>query len=302
MQSPVLLIGFNRPDRLRAALDSIRDAAPRELYIAIDGPRGDSDEPRVAACQAIAREVAWAPTHTLFRPKNLGCQNAVVGAVSWFFSSVDAGVIIEDDSIPDPSFYRFCDELLARYAHEPRLLAIAGESRVPHEVIDDLFSYRFTYMGPAGAWATWSDRWHSFTETRSDRRPLALFRRLKNSDHSRLSLRAHWLGLMAANRTSVMDSWAYPFMVEGISSRRLTATPNVNLVIDEGVGDSASHMEYADRLAQPAGTLTFPLSHPPEIAVDDQSEIWSTHHEVNSGFSGLVGSGSRFARRILRRR
>lgn len=302
MEQPVLLIGFNRPDRLRAALESIRVAKPRALFIAIDGPRHASDEPRVAECRDIARAIDWIPTETLFHRENLGCQNAVIAAVSWFFSAVDAGIIIEDDAIPDPTFYAYCDHMLSMYEDEPRVLAVAGESRVPPEAVDASSSYRFTYMGAAGAWATWGDRWRSFTGRRRDQHLVSLFRELGDSEHSSISLRLHWLALMVANRTSAMDSWAYPFMIEGLLSRRLTITPNVNLVADKGVGDAASHMQERDRFAQPAGALAFPLVHPEQVAVDPTAERWSTHHEVTPGILGLVPSGARFARRLARLR
>lgn len=300
MNSPVLVIGFNRPHRLEAALDSVRNSEARAVFVAIDGPRGAADVQGVDECVEVARSIDWAPAQLRIRDRNLGCQRGVVDAVSWFFDTEESGIIVEDDSVPDPSFYPFCAELLDRYAGVPEVLAIAGESRVPTYLTPSQSSYRFSYMGPAGAWATWRDRWQSFTLRRLDRDPIRLFRSLGGSDHGAILLRAHWTALALANRTRAMDSWAYPFMLEGIASRRLTATPNVNLVDDRGVGDDARHMASADALAQPHGAIGFPLQHPATMAVDLAAEKWSNRHEVASGPVQLARSGARFLQRLAK--
>ena len=300
MNAPVLVIGFNRPERLDVALKAVREARAPVVYIAIDGPRNADEAKLVGECRAVAESVDWAPVRTSFQERNLGCQRGVIDAVSWFFTHEDRGVIVEDDSVPDQSFFPFCDELLERYADDHRVLAIAGESRVPAAVVSPEFSYRFSHMGPAGAWATWRDRWLSFVSSRIDRRPLRLLTALGHGDYAAPWLRLHWSALSLANRTSAMDSWAYPFMLEGIVNHRLTATPNINLVDDQGVGDAASHMLDGDALAQPHGALDFPLRHPEDVALDEAAEAWSIRNEVSSGPAHLVQSGTRFLRRLAR--
>jgi hypothetical protein len=300
--APVLVIGFNRPERLRAALEAVMASEPRRLYIAIDGPRTASDSEAVAATRAVAEaESRTVEKYLRLRETNLGCRLGVIDAVSWFLSAEPEGIIVEDDSIPDISFFRFAGELLARFRDDQNVLSIAGESRVPSSQTNPEWSYRFSLMGPAGAWATWSDRWFSFIDTRID---LSLWRTasaLRASGSASALETAHWTAMMLANRTRVVDSWAYPFMIHGIAKRMLTATPNVNLVDDAGVGGGARHMSSADPLAQEATTLAFPLRHPPFVAVDRHAEAWSDEYEVGATPSGIVRNGAQFGRRFLRR-
>ncbi len=302
MNSAVLIIGFNRPERLTALINRLRDAAPPRVYLAIDGPRNNSDAPRVLAAQNTVAAIDWTDqVFTRFRTTNLGCQHGVIDAVTWFLDAEPEGIIVEDDAVPDLSFFPFCDELLERYRGNERVLAIAGESRVPRTITPTEDAYRFSYMGPAGAWATWTAQWHSFLRNRTDNSPLATFAALAHTDHSNLLRRTHWSALMLANKTRVMDSWAYPFMLYGIANHRLTATPNTNLVADHGIGEDARHMRDGDPLAQPAGSLTWPLSHPPRIAVDTASEQWSNDHEAGAAPRQLAKNALTFVRRSLRR-
>ena len=108
--------------------------------------------------------------------------------------------------------------------------------------------------------------------------------------------------MMTANKTKAVDSWAYPFMIHGLSSGRLTATPNVNLVNDTGVGKDARHMATVDPLAQQTFPVAFPLRHPKFVAIDRRAEAWSNEYEVGATTSGLLNNGVQFGRRVLRRR
>ena len=176
--SPVLVIGFNRPQRLVGVLDRIRESGPPRVYVAIDGPRFREESEAVSQCLDIARSIDWAPVQVRERTRNLGCRNAVIDAVTWLFEQEHEGIIVEDDSVPSASFFPFCDELLHRYRETSSVLAITGESRVPEALTQPSLSYRFSYMGPAGAWATWADRWHDFIGRRTDRSLKATFRTL----------------------------------------------------------------------------------------------------------------------------
>jgi hypothetical protein len=301
LKSPVLVIGFTRPEHLARVLDRVREAAPPRVYVAIDGPRSSAEAPAVLACQNVARGVDWAETELRFRASNLGCQDGVIDAVSWMLSRESEGVVVEDDSIPSHSFFPFCDELLERFRGDDRVLAVSGESRVPSQFLSGDCSYRFTYMGAAGAWATWSDRWRKFVSTRVDKNALRTFRGLKATRHHATLQQAHWAALSLANRTRVMDSWAYPFMLHGMTQQKLTATPNVNLVADHGMGVQASHMQSVDPLNQAAGDLTFPLQHPSLVAVDEVAERWSEANEVGFGAGKMLRNGSIFVKRLVQR-
>src|SRR6266403_1894039 len=129
MRSPVLFLVFNRPNSTRQVFDAIRSARPSKLYIAADGPRANRpleanlcDEVR-----DIALSVDWpCQVNTLFREDNLGCKRGVSEAITWFFDREDEGIILEDDVLPVPTFFRFCDDMLERFRSDTRVSMISG--------------------------------------------------------------------------------------------------------------------------------------------------------------------------------
>ena len=75
----------------------------------------------------IIQEIDWeCDVNTLFREKNLGCKKAVFEAISWFFNNVEEGIIIEDDCIPNDSFFHFCNIMLDKYKYKRQVKAICG--------------------------------------------------------------------------------------------------------------------------------------------------------------------------------
>ena len=114
-KTPVLFLVFNRPDTTIRVFEAIRQGGPRRLYVAADGPRanraGEAD--KVAKVRGIVTAVDWpCVVKTLFQENNLGCKQAVSRAITWFFENEESGIILEDDCLPHPDFFRFCDELL----------------------------------------------------------------------------------------------------------------------------------------------------------------------------------------------
>ena len=131
LDTPVLLLIFNRPRTTKQVFEAVREAKPRSLHIAADGPRshrqGESD--LCEETRALVRSPDWDCTvQTLFRDHNLGCRKAVSQAISWFFENVDEGIILEDDCVPDASFFPYCSQLLARYRDDERVSMIAGSN------------------------------------------------------------------------------------------------------------------------------------------------------------------------------
>ena len=129
--APVALFVFNRPDLTAQVFDVVRAAKPPVLFVSADGPRPDrpDDERLCRETREIVQSVDWpCEVHWNLRDQNLGCGPAMSQGISWVFEHVDRAIILEDDCIPDPTFFPFCDELLERYQDDSRVLQIAGSN------------------------------------------------------------------------------------------------------------------------------------------------------------------------------
>ena len=129
LTSPVLFLIFNRPETTQQVFSAIRKAKPPRLYVAADGPRSDypNEDEKCEHSRKIATNVDWdCEVKTFFRENNLGCKLAASQAIDWFFEQELEGIILEDDCLPDQSFFWFCQELLNRYRDDTRIMHIGG--------------------------------------------------------------------------------------------------------------------------------------------------------------------------------
>jgi hypothetical protein len=100
---PILLIGFNRPEKTQRVFEAVRAAAPQRLYVAADGPRAGvpSDLDRCERTRQVLNEVNWpCQVQQLYQPANLGCKRGVEPAIDWSLRHEERGIILEDDCLP----------------------------------------------------------------------------------------------------------------------------------------------------------------------------------------------------------
>lgn len=161
LTTPVAFIIFNRPDTTERVFAEIAKAKPQKLLVVGDGARANRnvEVAKVAACRAIIERVDW-PCEVLtnFSEINLGCKVRVSSGLDWVFEQVEEAIILEDDCLPDPTFFRFCQEMLARYRDDQRIGMISGDNLQFGRRQNDE-SYYFTKYVHIWGWATWRDRW-----------------------------------------------------------------------------------------------------------------------------------------------
>ncbi|MBC8085601.1 MAG: nucleotide-diphospho-sugar transferase [Hymenobacter sp.] len=277
LDTPVLLLIFSRPDTTRRVFDTIRQARPTRLYVAADGPRPHhpTDAARCAETRAVAQAVDWpCEVFTLFQEQNLNCGLGPITALNWFFSHEEEGIILEDDCVPAPSFYPFCQELLARYRHDTRVMHIGGnnfgsEARGPQP--SGATSYHFSTQRNSWGWATWRRAWslydYQLTGFREAVRTGALDGIFSGPLEKRYRL-AKMAAVLALPQPA--DVWDYQWEYTIAMHSGLYIVPAVNLVGNIGFGNHSTHThDNADTMAAVAATdLPFPLRHPAYVRQD----------------------------------
>jgi hypothetical protein len=303
---PILFIVFNRPDVTAAVFEAIRAARPARLYVAADGPRPDrpEDRERCAETRRVATAVDWpCEVKTLFRDENLGCGEGPSGAITWFFEHEPEGIILEDDVLPDPSFFRYCAELLERYRDEPKVMAIGGGGYFDAASAPET-SYCFCHAFEPWGWASWRRAWRHFDFEMEGLERFLQQRRLRQLVPKGAANEAFWRETLLAtkNDRSIWDyQWAYAIF----KANALVAYPRANLITNLGFRTDATHtvlFKAADThpLANlPVSPLTFPLSHPAALAPDKTAE--ASFYEIRLEVERLspLRQFSRDARRFV---
>lgn len=312
LQTPVVLIAFRRPDVTRRNLEVLRQVRPEQLFIVADGPRPDRpDEARQCeAVRALFDKIDWpAKVERKLADRNLGLEANVELGLDWVFSQVDRAIVLEDDCIPDPSFFRYADELLDRYADDKRVWQIGGDTHlVPQEMFGG-HSYGFSTWASVWGWATWADRWrdhrsefnrdHAGAEDRVDETPrTAPAQRTHTAVPHPDALvteaaRKHFT-FVSTEPDGDRYGWDHHWWVTIMSRQGLSIMPCVNLVEHDGYGEGATHTR-ASKDPEPALSLDFPLEHPPAVELNRDIE-----GELELVLLRTDGRLSRLARRLIR--
>jgi hypothetical protein len=265
MRSPVLFLVFNRPERTAQVFAAIRAAKPPRLYVAADGTRPDrpGEAQRCEETRRVATAVDWpCEVKTLFREHNLGCKRAVAGALDWFFECEEEGVILEDDCVPDLSFFRFCDDLLERYRTDERVALISGDNFQFGRVHGDS-SYYFSRYAHIWGWASWRRTWRHYDR---DIKSWPAFRDgggLEKVFATSPRQVGYWRRHLDAVHRGKIDTWDYQVNFMVWAQRMMTVMPQKNLVRNIGFGTDATHTTEPSKFADMrAEQLDFPLRHP----------------------------------------
>jgi hypothetical protein len=106
INTPVLIIGFNRPDKIEQSLSSLLESGVTKVYVSLDGPRNLADSAPCRATRAVVENFSVKMNlKIVWREYNLGCNLGVVAALDWFFDENEVGIILEDDCLPEKSMF-----------------------------------------------------------------------------------------------------------------------------------------------------------------------------------------------------
>lgn len=273
-QLPVLFIFFNRPECVATTLGAIRRARPPRLYVATDAPRPQvaEDATRCAAARvAVERLLDW-PCEIFWNvaPTNIGPSRRLISAISWLFEHEERAAIFEDDCVPDPSFFPFCEELLERYQSDARVGMITGCQFVSQgwDCPDDA-SYAFARLTQIWGWATWRRAWANFDET------LSAWPAAREAGHLRRIFprrrdRTYWTKRFDACHRGELDVWDYRWACARWLHDQVGIAPRTNLVSYIGFRPDALHTRGAHPAANvPTTAMAFPLRHPAEVRADE---------------------------------
>lgn len=271
--APVCLLVYRRPELTRRVFAAVRAARPRTLLVVADGPRpGDEAEARLCEkTRAIVRDVDWeCEVLTEFAPENMGLRARVSSGLTWVFSQVEEAVILEDDCLPDPSFFPYCAELLDRYRHDERVMLVSGDNAHGFRPRDA--SYYFTRYALIWGWATWRRAWARYDDAMTDwpaRRDAGWVEQAFPDPRAA----AQWKAKFADGHAR-FNSWARAWVYACFTSGGLCAAPGRNLVSNIGFGAEATHTRglVDGRSAVDTRPLEFPLRHPGRVAADPAAD------------------------------
>ena len=295
-ETPILFMIFNREKCAIKVFSAIRRIRPKYLYIASDGARDSiEDESNIVANlrAKIINKIDWPCEYkTLFREKNLGCKVAVSNAITWFFDQESEGIILEDDCLPDPSFFKFCEQMLKKFRHDSRIAMISGNNFHSNSVEE---SYYFTKYAHIWGWATWKRSWVLYDINLNDWPVVRKF--LLNDIFKKSMTRVLWHRNFKKCFYNKIDTWDYQWVYSIWLNSMLCIAPNVNLVKNIGFDFRATHTKNTTIFANvPFKKIKFPLIHPKNILRNSMMDSKEELIELPGVFDAL----NFFIRKLIR--
>jgi len=277
---PVLFVIYRRPETTRRVFEAIRQARPAKLFISQDAPR--PGHPEQLAAHKEAREIALAvdwpcEVHTQFFETYQGIIPGFTAAFRWFFDTVEEGIMLEDDQVPDSTYFRFCAEMLEKYRHDDRIMSISGSNVL--EYYTEPYrrdSYYFLSIPCVWGLATWRRAWKHYdpniTQWPEVRDSKLLYKALPSSAAA-FYFSQKFQGYYERKINSYDGQWAFACL----ANKGLSIYPTRNLISNIGINAAgAFHATTSDPLwgDVPTELMPFPLVHPPKVEVNN---VWDEY-------------------------
>lgn len=289
----ILFLIFNRPDTTSLVFEQIKKIQPKYLFVAADGPRDNrpgEDDLCKTSRDIVLKGIDWdCEMKTLFRDENLGCKKAVSGAINWFFENVEQGIILEDDCLPDQSFFLYCEQLLEKYKDDEQIISIGGTNL--GYLLKNKDSYAFSRFMNMWGWATWKRAarlvdYDMKSWKQKQFKTLFLQKRIQSHYFSLdINWINYWKNHFNLTSTGKINTWDYQWIFTQLYHNKISIFPSHNLIKNIGFTEQATHTVYPDHpIAQLSlQSIQFPIIHPQKRDLERDYEedylkkVWFGH-------------------------
>lgn len=301
LSTPVAFLIFNRPDTTARVFEAIRQARPSKLLVVADGPRANrsGEAEKCAETRRIIEGVDW-PCEVVmnYSETNLGCKKRVSSGLDWVFSEVEEAIILEDDCLPHPTFFRYCQDLLEKYRDDERIFHIAGTHyRTTGE--RNANSYYFSRYTFIWGWASWRRAWSHYDVNMAHWpaiRDEGWLARFLEDEATTKSFTREFDRIYAGE----LDTWDYQWGLACWINSGLSIRPHVNLISNIGFTPDATHTKDTENSSAnlPTEAMEFPLRHP-EFMMRDVYEDSFLHSGLEK--RSLLQRGAAKLKRMLQK-
>ncbi len=275
LNTPILVIIFNRPHLVQGLFDELKKQRPKQLFVFCDGARKEKvgEKELLDKSKAIFEtQIDWqCELKKYYLDQNKGAGRAVSSAIKWFFENVEQGIILEEDCFPGQDFFPYCEELLERYKDDEKVMFIGGNNF--QETNTSPYSYYFSSYAHIWGWATWRNTIDGYSfdvENISNKE----FRKIlkKYFNHS-WHERGYWIDRFKLIKKNKINSWDYQLLFNIWRKNGVCIIPSVNLVKNVGFSKDAIHCTNIDNdFANLSLSDIMPLSHPKTVEINKDAD------------------------------
>ena len=245
--TPVVVIAYNRPDKVKRLISRLEELRPSNIIFAVDGPKvgKPADAVKVAEVQSLVNIFSWTDkVETRFRPTNLGLRAAVTDVVSHAVSQYGQAIILEEDTLPGKNWFPYAQEMLTRYRSESSIEHISGYNLVPEKFqTNPGQGSRLSRYPESIAWATWDRAWEKFDGSLEWAMNASIQELATIVGSTSGALR--WKQNFADAEAGRISTWAYRWIASMWSRGSFVLSPNQNLVTYAGYDEGTNSLMKA---------------------------------------------------------
>lgn len=297
-KTPILIIGYNRPEITSETLKMIARSSPLKVYFAIDGPKNEEDRYLVSRVSDIFHEGIKGASCVYYENEtNLGPEITITNAITEVFKTEEQLIILEDDVLAPYSFLSFAEQMLIRYADDERVSMITGSNLAESSSLDGP-DYFFAYLGNTlSGWATWKRAWEDFSLyedfriSRSELKQRFRFKKMQSFFYANY----HAFSLLPKG----INTWDCCWQFGRIKRNKLSIVPRVNLTTNIGViGTHFTEKSHIHNIPFDESFHVSPIK--PEVTVNEAWDLAIYQHYLSSSFPGKILSWINLKIKVLR--
>jgi len=281
LTTPVALFVYRRPEHTKQVLEQIEEIEPPRVLVVGDGPEDGEEEERVESVRRIIAEADLeCEVSTEYADSNFGLKERFATGLDWVFDNAEEAIILEDDTVPDISFFRFCDELLERFRGDNRVWDIAGRNELGSYCQGDS-SYFYSHYGGIWGWATWRSSYEEYDSDMTAWQNPVVRDRVLDSFTDRSQTR-YVRDVFDRTYDGEIETWDYQWGFAKYRNNAVSVVPETNLIENIGFGEGATNTlgEEHPLDGTPIGALEFPIRHPNYIGVDRSYD--KNYHKIRT--------------------
>lgn len=265
--TPILIVTYKRHDTTFEVLKTLKMIQAKTVYISSNHWKNDEEKEIVLSLrEKIKNFIDWnCDLHMIIRTEHLKAKDSFSSAIDTFFQYEDMGIILEDDIVPNQSFFSYCQELLIKYKDDYRILTISGWSALDFDLEakntlqDDYFFSKYNHMW---GWATWKRAWKLYQKELINFEQN--FSKIKFDTYEE---KKTWHQIFSLYNKGKIDTWDYPWTYTIWKNQGLCIYPKNNMVQNIGLNrtDATNTKQWSKYEEMKTYEINNPIKHPQEI-------------------------------------
>lgn len=245
---PVCIFLFRRSDTLPRIFEVLRKIKPAKLYLRSDEGRNPEEKNTVKKVRDLALSLIDWDCEVIrdFASENRGVyKNIGLGAME-VFGKEETCIFLEDDNLPNESFFYYCEQMLRDYKDDDKTLLICGTNYGGNKFANcETDCFRVKALLPCG-WASWSNKFKKYYPLLLEDADDKTFKKVFYSKYKNKALARQQYKSVTSERKLYLsshrfNSWDFHLIETIMMNDLFVISPKVNLIRNIGVDLLSTH-------------------------------------------------------------